>query len=226
MGYMNDESLMSRTNDMTATASCNAAQHRFALPLVDDHQETSMMGPNIRTEFGVARSSCGCNACRIFCKVMPGRLIPADLARLIPAIEDPLVWARVHLRAVPSGVLVPARTVRRGPCHWLLANDHCAVHADSPFGCAMFSCSLPPAESTPLQEAGTFAILDDHSRKGLYSIIWETLWEEGLRDYDCLEGKDRAARYISKLENNIHRKQAQANKKNARIQKKKSKRRS
>jgi hypothetical protein len=58
--------------------------------------------PSIRTEFGVARASCACKECSFFCKVMPGRLIPADLARLIPPGADPFAWAREHLRATSS----------------------------------------------------------------------------------------------------------------------------
>ena len=60
-----------------------------------------------------------------------------------------MTWAREHLRAskglqvfnpmtgkklqIPS--LVPAKQ-SNGHCHWLQSDGRCAVHENSPFGCA------------------------------------------------------------------------------------------
>jgi hypothetical protein len=169
--------------------------------------------PSIRTEFGVARVSCACKECRFFCKVMPGRLIPADLSRLVPPDVDPFTWAREHLRATPYGVLVPARTALGGPCHWLTPDERCAIHADAPFGCAMFHCSLPKADQVRLQDGGNQAIIEDHAQEGLYSRIWHTLWDEGLQDHEVQDGKAIAEAYGAKIRSQEERKQARAQKK-------------
>jgi hypothetical protein len=193
--------------DCQQDPSAKSAHH----PTEEHHPEPADQGKgcgheSARTEFGVARVSCACKECRFFCNVMPGRLIPADLDRLIPPGEDPLAWARVHLRATPYRVLVPARTARRGPCHWLTADGRCAVHADAPFGCAMFHCKLPSADEKRLKEGGNIAIIEDHARKGRYATIWKSLWDEGLRDCDVENGKATAWAYCDKLKNQADRK--------------------
>jgi hypothetical protein len=116
--------------------------------------------PVIRTEFGFQRTSCDCEACSLFCKYVPGYLVPADLGRMKPPGEDLLAWAREHLRAAPGVLvvnpqlglatripaLVPARAAD-GRCHWLLPNGHCAVHGKSPYGCAFVDSHMSRAEA-------------------------------------------------------------------------------
>src|SRR5436853_7832803 len=97
--------------------------------------------PVVRTEFGFQRTECGCARCSIFCRYMTGYLIPSDLDRLIPPGEDPLAWAKIHLRALmaaPGGLpsLVPAQQPS-GQCHWL-EDGKCGVWQNSPYGCAFF----------------------------------------------------------------------------------------
>lgn len=85
-----------------------------------------------RTEFGYARTECGCEACSAFCRYMPSNLIPADLDRIIPErwcrkcrrpmdgttsydgacacgglIErtNPFRWAQFNLRASPGAIV-------------------------------------------------------------------------------------------------------------------------
>jgi hypothetical protein len=197
--------------------------HTAAPDQLKDFGHEKTQKPSARTEFGVVRASCACKKCRFFCKVMPGDLSPADLDRLIPPGEDPLVWARVHLRAATHGqVLVPARTVPGGRCHWLTPDEHCAVHADAPFGCAMFHCKQADAEATRLNEGGATAIIEDQRRGGLYSKLCKALWEEGFRDNDLKDGRARAHSFFDKLRRQAERKLARARKKKIRAQKKKN----
>src|SRR5262249_24823379 len=119
-------------------------------------------------------------------------------------------------------ILAPARTGPRGPCHWLTPDGRCAVHADSPFGCAMFQCKLSPADTRRLQEGGNTAITEDHAQQGLYATIAKTLWHEGLRDDHIYEGKVFVRAYCAKQKNHAERKQARVRKKKARAEKKKS----
>ena len=185
----------------------------------DPHQTGSCQ--KTRTEFGVARPSCACKKCQFFCKVLPGSLIPADLDRLIPPGEDPLAWARVHLRATPYLALVPARTSPGGPCHWLTSDGRCAVHADSPFGCAMYSCKLARAVADRLSHEGDIAVHQDVNQNGLDSRIARTLWEEGLREYGVPAGSAAAHAYATKCDRQAERKQAKTKRKKARVHKKK-----
>lgn len=102
----------------------------------------------IRTEFGFRRTSCDCPLCSSFCRVCPGPLVPADLARLCPPDTDVFEWARQNLRARRGGYvirgklkLVPALVPKddgNGRCHWLEDDGRCAVHDQSPYGCAFF----------------------------------------------------------------------------------------
>jgi hypothetical protein len=72
-----------------------------------------------------------------------------------------------------------------------------------------------------LQNGGDQAIIEDHVGNGLYSRIWQTLWDEGLQDNETLEGKALAGAYGAKLRSHKERRQARAQKKKARAQKKK-----
>jgi hypothetical protein len=149
--------------------------------------------PVIRQEAGFRRTTCGCQLCSCYCKVMPGYLVPADLVRLIPKDTDPMDWARTHLRASNGSVLVNTLTGEsinipslvpikkaNGHCHWLATNGRCTVHADSPFGCAFFDQHMKDDEAerrnryARLSRAQAF---DDHS---LYAQIWQMLKSEGL----------------------------------------------
>jgi hypothetical protein len=189
------------------------SKHRVTSQTVENGKHA----PVVRTEFGVERSSCACKVCSFFCKVMPGRLMPPG--------ADPLVWARTHLRAAPWGLLVPARAEPGGPCHWLAADGGCAVHADSPFGCAMFHCGQPAATTDHLQGEAEVALLEDLALGGPYSALWEALWDEGLRDLDTGDGKRIASRYCARLRRQAETRRARARKKAARVQKKRSQRR-
>lgn len=123
----------------------------------------------MRTEFGVARTSCACDACRRCCRYLSPWLIPSDLERLIPSDADPLEWAESNLLASPGPLVVQVvereircrskpqecerQLVRRGirvpglvlaakgdgSCKFLTATGACSIHEISPFGCAFFN---------------------------------------------------------------------------------------
>lgn len=139
----------------------------------------------MRTEFGFSRQECDCQSCGIFCRYMPGMLIPNDLERLIPAGEDPLQWAETNLLASPGAIvmkdglvfriptLVPARK-GDGSCIHLTVAGRCEIHEIAPFGCAFFSeCH---GDRPGLADAGLKSVyeawLDPDS---LYTRIWTFL---------------------------------------------------
>jgi hypothetical protein len=124
---------------------------------------------------------------------MPGFLVPSDLLRLCPTEVDLMVWAKEHLRAsagirvvnlltgvtlqIPS--LVPAKQAN-GHCHWLQSDGRCAVHANSPFGCAFLDQHMIPAEAEKRNQAGRQARLEDFANNGPYSQVWQMLMKAGL----------------------------------------------
>ena len=146
-----------------------------------------------REEAGFKRTTCGCQLCSSFCKVMPGYLVPSDLERLIPKDQDPMAWARTHLRAsrglvmfnmltgktvsIPS--LVPAKQAN-GHCHWLTQDGKCSVHSDSPFGCAYFDQHMTDAEADRRSHYARLARAQAFDERSLYSEIWHMLKSEGL----------------------------------------------
>jgi hypothetical protein len=83
---------------------------------------------------------------------------------------------------------------------------------------------MSSADERRLLEGGNAAIVEDHIQGGLYATIWDTLWEEGLRDYGAQEGDFAARGYCAKVRSQARRKQARAQKKKARVRKKKSSR--
>jgi Fe-S-cluster containining protein len=127
-----------------------------------------LIGWPMRTEFGVERTSCACDACRRCCRFLSPWLIPSDLERLIPKDADPLKWAESNLLASPGPLVVQVveqeihcrskpqqrerRLVRRGirvpglvlaanadgSCRFLTSVGECSIHEVSPFGCSFF----------------------------------------------------------------------------------------
>src|SRR5215469_3381398 len=144
----------------------------------------------MRTEFGVERTSCACQACKQCCRFLSAWLIPSDLERLIPSGADPLEWAQSNLLASPGPLVVQVveqkflsrseppkceqRFVRRrfrvpslvlsanadGSCKFLSATGGCSIHEVNPFGCASFD-----------GHAGRSTISDHLFRAGLNSLI-------------------------------------------------------
>jgi len=150
-----------------------------------------------RSEFGHARTTCDCNDCKLNCKYVPGYLIPSDLGRLVPPDADPFKWAESNLFASSGALvmdkstgqqfrvptLVPSTVGNSYRCHWLDVNDRCSVHADAPFGCAFFDCSMDGPEADKLSSSGIIEIIKCYKSTppGLYAQLWIYLYENGYR---------------------------------------------
>ena len=137
--------------------------------------------PLPREEFGFRRTACACTSCQVHCRIMPGSLVPSDLARLCPPGQELFAWAEVHLRAVagtPFPTLVPARATN-GHCHWLFAG-RCAVHEAAPFGCAFFDTHMTDGEMKQRLEATLQARRLDAAAQGPYYQVWRHLRLKGL----------------------------------------------
>jgi hypothetical protein len=150
--------------------------------------------PIIRQEGGFKRTTCGCELCSCYCKVMPGFLVPSDLERLIPKDADPMAWARTHLRASKGSVmvntltgetissipsLVPAKQAN-GHCHWLNQDGKCNVHSDSPFGCAFYDQHMKDEEAERRNHYARMTRAQAFDEHSLYAEIWHMLKTEGL----------------------------------------------
>jgi len=145
--------------------------------------EVNMELPVIRNEFGFARTQCGCARCSVFCRFMPGYLIPSDLERLIPPEEDPFTWARSHLRALmvaPGGMpsLVPAQQAD-GHCHWY-QDGGCAVWQNSPYGCAFFDQHMNQEAHEQRNQPGRKVRQEAFEQNTLYAQLWQALTDGGL----------------------------------------------
>jgi hypothetical protein len=137
--------------------------------------------PLIREEFGFRRTECGCAACQVPCRHIPGSLAPADLARLAPPGQDLFTWAEQHLRALTDKAvptLVPARQPD-GSCHWY-RGGHCLVHTAAPYGCAFFDAHQPPEEVARREAAVLRARGADRDADGVYYRVWLHLCRRGL----------------------------------------------
>src|ERR1700720_4343742 len=70
----------------------------LAMPIPAEESMDRISLP-VRTEFGFQRTTCACELCSFWCRIMPGFLVPSDLQRLCPPDADLMAWAREHLRA-------------------------------------------------------------------------------------------------------------------------------
>ncbi len=159
-----------------------------------------------RTEYGAPRSTCDCHACVINCQNMPGFLIPADLARMIPEGADPFTWAEANLLASPGALAMRAGQLFRihtlvsatkpdGSCIHLDSTGHCGIHENAPFGCAFFDCGeevpgLAHAGMTEIMRAGP---------ESLYWRIWEHLQARGKRQHPPEELRARMRAHFDPL---------------------------
>jgi hypothetical protein len=152
--------------------------------------------PMERRVFGFARTTCGCELCKAYCRHMPGALDPSDLPRLCPDGHDVFAWAEQHLRAQvhqPYPLLVPARNAL-GHCHWLF-DGKCAVHENAPYSCAFFDAHMSDEEVERRAAATIQACKDDAAANGLYHRVWLHLRQRGLiarpGDRDALRAEAR-----------------------------------
>jgi hypothetical protein len=184
-----------------------------------------------REEFGFRRTTCACRKCSLWCEHLPGYLAPSDLDRLIPPGDDPFAWAERHLLASPGlqirtpqfSVSIPSLVPRRqanGHCHWL-EGGRCAVHENSPFGCAFLSqCGQTNAEGERITNAGRRARAEAFAQDGLYARLWRHLWDKGLRELTSDQGRSRAAQAVKRIEQAEQRRKRRKQKKAERRRKK------
>jgi len=141
-----------------------------------------------RAEFGYSRTECACSDCAIHCRFVPGYLVPSDVERIGHQLgySNLVRFAFENLAASPGATvidsatgrvfriptLVPQRKPDDGSCKYLESYG-CAIHAVSPFGCAMFDAHQSPAEA------------HRRSARGLQEIARE--WAMGAESrYVCL----------------------------------------
>jgi hypothetical protein len=163
-----------------------------------------------RTEFGFARTSCGCASCVAPCRVMPGFLVYSDVRRLYAASsrpgEDLFAWAERTLLASmntkvlkdgkvrPVATLCPARE-DDGSCVHLDDEGLCKVHDVSPYGCAFFDDHMPDREGKARSHAGVASVCAPGGRDGLvYRSLWLHLWQKYLRVPPRQDDQDRLHR--------------------------------
>jgi hypothetical protein len=157
-----------------------------------------------RREFGARRSLCACENCVTNCQVMPGYLIPADLARMKPKDSDVFAWAEQNLLASPGALvmkggktfrvntLVPAKQPDGSCIH--LIGERCAIHAVAPFGCAFFSCVDSTRDADVLSAHGLRTIMQDQAADGEYRRVWLHLDGKGLRSESAETLRERMRR--------------------------------
>lgn len=143
--------------------------------------------------FGFSRTICDCEVCKQNCRQLSGMIAPEDLRRWQQqwGKQRFLYWCMEHLAASPGAIVMHQGQVRRiptlvprrvpgGRCHWLTAQDQCAIHATAPYGCGYFDCQQTRAEGDARSAACLWSILDDCAHGGLYADIWLMLREAGV----------------------------------------------
>jgi hypothetical protein len=165
--------------------------------------------PLVRRECGFERTKCACEFCKVFCRHMPGTLIPADLSRLCPPGTDVFPWAEQHLRALtsqPCPTLVPVRNTS-GHCHWYFEGC-CAVHENAPFGCAYFDSHMSEEEIARRSAALRQARQQDNAEADLYRRVWLHLCRKGL--IAARGDRQSLAREVQRLQRTMEKHQRRA----------------
>lgn len=150
-----------------------------------------------RTEFGFERTQCDCSDCTLNCKHLPGYLVPADVERiarhlgyknlgdfafdnLLASIGATVMNAEGHVFQIPT--LVPRRKLD-GSCVFLDANNRCAIHTVSPYGCSFFDAHQPDTEANVRSGRGLQEVARcwAASSRSAYAVLWKLLFRAGLR---------------------------------------------
>lgn len=149
--------------------------------------------PEVRKEFGFARTVCACGECTINCHFIPGYLIPADLERIAARLgyDDLIEFAVNNLLASPGATVLDGGQVRQiptlvparrsdGACYFLDGEEGCSIHNFSPFGCAFFDVHQSREESDRRSCYGLAEIDRAWSEGHLYAQLWLLLRMLGL----------------------------------------------
>lgn len=160
-----------------------------------------------RTTFGFSRTECACAECVLNCHHIPGYLIPSDLTAIAAElrVDNLLAFALENLLASPGATvmahgelfqiptLVPARQAN-GSCKFLTADNRCAIHSVSPFGCGYFDVHQSSAEADERSLAGLAAIAQEWKAGGLYARLWTILHAMKRNALSPIEAKDQLRR--------------------------------
>jgi len=159
--------------------------------------ETAEEIETTRAEFGFKRTQCACGECTNNCRIIPGYLVPDDIERISRYLgyTNLVRFAFENLAASPGATvmsgedgrifriptLVPQRGANRS-CKFL-QNGSCAIHAVSPYGCAMFDVHQSHAEANRRSARGLQEIAREWAREGrsIYVLIWKMLDAAGVR---------------------------------------------
>jgi len=164
-----------------------------------------------RTEFGFHRTVSANAEDVLCCKYMPSYLVPSDISRLCDRFGcNPLQLAKSHLLASPGAeiskdgvrqrlrTLVPDRN-SVGHCEFL-HDGKCAIHGDSPYGCAFFDSEMSDQEASLRTSAGLQAIWDAwQDEDSDYALLWDLLFLMGRRAPDPYECKRKIREELRKL---------------------------
>lgn len=164
---------------------------------------------NERITFRFARTNCACEECALNCRFIPGYLIPTDLAALASYLgyENLLTCALENLLASPGATvmaegqvfqiptLVPQRQLN-GACTFLTAENRCAIHAVSPYGCSHFDVHQSHTEADTHSLAGLQAIAREWKTGGLYARIWTILHEMKRDAPSPIEARSQLEQFV------------------------------
>jgi len=170
--------------------------------------------PEVRKEFGFARTVCACGECTINCHFIPGYLIPSDIERIAARLgyDDLIEFAINNLLASPGATVLDGGQVRQiptlvparrsdGACRFLDVLDGCQIHVDSPFGCAFFDVHQSREESDRQSSYG-LAEIDRAWREGrFYAQLWLLLKMLGLTAPSPAAARAKMSAVLAALEN-------------------------
>lgn len=159
--------------------------------------ETAHKIETTRTEFGFKRTECACDECTLHCRVIPGYLVPDDIERISRHLgyTNLVRFAFENLLASPGATVINSQTGRvfriptlaprrtaYGGCKFL-QEGRCAIHAVSPYGCALFDAHQSPEEANRRNARGLQEIACEWARGGrsIYVCLWKMLDAAGLR---------------------------------------------
>ncbi len=156
-----------------------------------------------RVEYNFRATTCGCDACKRYCRHMPGFLVPADLVRLFgflglgASLEE---FAEKYLLASPGAtaltgggiVKIPTLVPKRkedGSCYFLTEGGQCGIHAVAPFGCRFFDDHMSQEEGDRRATEGLIDIMANKVIGGDYTRMWRHLHALGLDAPHAREGR-------------------------------------
>lgn len=138
------------------------------------------------------RTKCNCKNCSIFCKIMPGYLVPDDIVNMVnnlffPVYETIESFLEEMFRASPGALVIKDRNLIRintivpsrnknGYCYFLEEDGKCSIHEYSPWGCRMVDSHMTKEEGDKISEEGLKQIIYCES----YQKIWNYLNSKNL----------------------------------------------